>query len=299
VAVCVDCHSVHGIRSVKDPRSPVYPNHVADTCARCHNDPDLMRPYGIPPRQYAGYQTSVHARALYDRGDLSAPTCNDCHGSHGATPPGVGSVANVCGSCHSREATLFHEIEDRKGLNLSACIQCIVCHDNHAVQTPTDEMLGVGPKSTCTSCHGPGTEAYRAAAEMGEAVTQLVGRLEEARTGLERAERAGAEVSEDQLSLHAAQDALIEARVLAHSFDHDRFMLTIKKGLTATDAGRAAAERAFRDLYHRRLGLAISLVFILAVIAGLLLKIRQIERPQDDERGRSHSSEEGHRPPEG
>src|SRR5678816_1985298 len=96
------------------------------------DSPETMRPYGIRTDQFALYKTSVHARALYENGDTSAPTCNDCHGSHGAVPPGVDHVSNVCGSCHSREATMFREIEKKKHLDLEPCIQCLVCHGNHA-----------------------------------------------------------------------------------------------------------------------------------------------------------------------
>ena len=33
---------------------------------------------------------SVHGKALLEKGDLSAPTCNNCHGNHGAAPPQIG-----------------------------------------------------------------------------------------------------------------------------------------------------------------------------------------------------------------
>lgn len=281
VAVCVDCHGVHGIRAVKDPRSSVHPTRVAETCGRCHNNVDLMRPYGIPSNQYAGYKSSVHARAIYDKGDLAAPTCNNCHGSHGAAPPGVQAVVQVCGSCHTREATLFREIEKKKGLNLTPCIQCMVCHDNHAVQTPTDEMIGVGPKSTCTSCHGPQDVPYKAIDEMAKAFQRLKERQTEAVDLLDRAERAGIEVSADQVALRKAQDQIVELRVLAHAFDRDRYLATAEAGLAAAEGGVAAGDKAFRELRQRRTGLAVSLVVILLVIVGLGLKIRQIERPPD------------------
>lgn len=277
-AVCVDCHGVHGIRAVKDPRSRVHPTQVADTCARCHNDTVLMARYGLQTNQPAAYKTSVHARSLYDRGDLSAPTCNDCHGSHGAAPPGVQSVAQVCGTCHTREATLFRETEKKKGLNLAPCIQCVVCHDNHAVQPPTDEMVGVGPKSTCTSCHGPDDPPYRAADKMGRSVQGLSARLAEAHKLLDRAERAGMEVSADRFALRTGQNQLVEARVLAHSFDEERFLAAVREGMGSADAGVAAAERAFAELRHRRLGLAVSLVVIAGVMIALALKLREMER---------------------
>src|SRR5437588_13125523 len=93
VATCISCHSVHGIRAPTDPLSSVYPLNVATTCAKCHASADYMKPFGIPSDQFDKYKTSVHAKALYDKQDLSAPTCNDCHGNHGATPPGIASDA--------------------------------------------------------------------------------------------------------------------------------------------------------------------------------------------------------------
>lgn len=86
VATCVDCHSVHDIRAVKDATSPVYPLRIPDTCGRCHADAKKMAQYGIPTDQLALYRTSVHWAALKN-GDLSAPTCASCHGNHGAKPP--------------------------------------------------------------------------------------------------------------------------------------------------------------------------------------------------------------------
>ena len=38
VATCIDCHSVHDIRAVKDALSPVFPLRLPDTCGRCHAD---------------------------------------------------------------------------------------------------------------------------------------------------------------------------------------------------------------------------------------------------------------------
>jgi hypothetical protein len=190
----------------------------------------------------------------------------------------VGSVANVCGSCHGREATLFRETEAKRHLDLDLCIRCIVCHDNHAVRPPTADMLGVGPKSTCISCHAEGDPEYRAAMAMADASARLKARLSEAHDLLERAERAGMEVSADSFALRNAQDKAVEARVLVHSFDEARFMAAVNAGIAGADTGVSAGQRAFRELRQRRLGLGVSLVVILAVIAGLVLKARDLDR---------------------
>ena len=275
-AVCVDCHGVHGIRAVSDTRSSVHPSRLAETCSRCHADAKLMEPYKIPTKQYADYKTSVHAHAIYAKGDLSAPTCNDCHGSHGAAPPGVGSLDRVCESCHTRESALMKETEKKRGIDLSAKT-CISCHENHAIHSPRDAMLGVGPDSTCVACHTPDDPQYRPVEEMGQATQTLKARLDEAHELLERAERAGMEVSPDRFALSQAQDKLVEVRTLIHAFDKERLLSTAKEGLSAAEAGFAAGQRAFAELRSRRMGLAASLVMIVGVIAGLIAKIKDLD----------------------
>jgi len=277
-AICIDCHGAHGIVKVSDPRSTVYPLKVADTCAHCHADEELMQAYGIKANQFAEYKTSVHAHALYDKGDTSAPTCNDCHGSHGAVPPGVQNVANVCGSCHNREATLFREVEAKKKLNLEPCIRCVICHGNHAVLEPTQEMIGVGPESTCTSCHDAGEPGYVAAEKMGKDLARLRRDLAEATRVLDEAEAAGVEVGPDRFALQKSTDSLVEARVLVHSFDLERFNGVSSEGIKAAEDGVAAGRRAFAELRYRRMGLGLSLVVIVSVIIALALTVKRIEK---------------------
>lgn len=185
VATCVDCHSAHTIRRPLQPDSPVHPTHVAETCSRCHSDPERMAPMAVD--QYARWRVSVHAKALFDKGDLTAPTCNDCHGNHGATPPGVESVSFVCGQCHAREAELFRasrkhdqwleHTEMMSGAECGAChegrraelhitqfSECVTCHENHGVVRATVAMLGVLPDTPCAFCHeGVGPLASRVA----------------------------------------------------------------------------------------------------------------------------------------
>jgi cytochrome c553 len=92
-----------------DPRSTVNPVNVANTCARCHADASYMKEYSILTDQFAKYSTSVHHQALTVRGDLSAPTCTTCHGNHGAAPPGVDRVENVCSNCHTFQAQMYEK----------------------------------------------------------------------------------------------------------------------------------------------------------------------------------------------
>jgi hypothetical protein len=277
VAVCSDCHGVHGILKVDDPRAPVYPTRVAEMCAGCHARADIMGPYGQEIDQFQEYKQSVHAAAIYEKGDTSAPTCNDCHGNHGAAPPGVGSVAYVCGNCHVREAGLFQEAEKRLEVDFTDALPCATCHSNHAIQRAFPEMIGVGPKSTCTDCHGEGEDTYDQIAKMGEARLKLEERLHEAAELLEVAERKGMEVGPDRYALQEGKDALVDLRVLAHSFDSERFLSAAGEGLAIADQGVEAGNQAFAELLFRRRGLAVSLVVILIFVVVLILKIRQME----------------------
>jgi cytochrome c553 len=79
VATCVSCHGNHGVRAVKDPLAKVYALNVAETCGSCHANAGYMNSYKDSARSIRQLQESVHARALYEKQDLSAPTCNDCH----------------------------------------------------------------------------------------------------------------------------------------------------------------------------------------------------------------------------
>jgi hypothetical protein len=67
-------------RAVKDPQSKVYALNVAETCP--HNmRADYMK--DINDRRARQIQGERLSKALYEQHDLSAPTCNDCHGNHG------------------------------------------------------------------------------------------------------------------------------------------------------------------------------------------------------------------------
>ena len=165
VAVCIDCHSVHNIRPASDTRSSVHPTNVAQTCARCHADAAYMKPYKIATDQFAGYGASVHHEALAVRGDLSAPTCTTCHGNHGAAPPGVATVQNVCSTCHVFQAQLFEGSPHKAAFAAASLPGCVTCHSNHRVIHPSDDMLGTGPASVCTNCHTSGDAGYQAAAQ--------------------------------------------------------------------------------------------------------------------------------------
>ena len=280
VATCISCHSVHGIRAINDPLSSVYPSNVAETCAKCHGSADYMRAFGIPSDQFDKYKTSVHAKALYEKQDLSAPTCNDCHGNHGATPPGIASVANVCGQCHARQAELFQTSPHKAAFDQKQLGECITCHSNHAIAKPGDQMIGTQQGALCINCHTNGDQGFVAAGQMRSRIDELIAGIDKSTEILYRAERAGMEVSRPKFEMKEATDALTHARVLIHSSSSAEVEKVVAPGLAASLKGYQAGVGALAERSFRRKGLAVSLVFIMFLAALVYLKIRQIEGRQ-------------------
>ena len=277
VAVCIDCHSVHDIRPPSDPRSTVNPVNVATTCSRCHADANYMKQYGIPTDQFAKYNTSVHHDALAVRGDLSAPTCTTCHGNHGAVPPGVDKVQNVCANCHVFQAQMYAKSTHSKVFQEEGLPGCVVCHSNHGIHMPSDAMLSTGPGGVCMRCHAPGDHCDRARASILDNLTQLDGTIKQADDALRLAESSGMEVSEARLSQDQARDALTKARVTIHSFQAALVDQDIQVGMKIAAANLKAGKDAMIERNHRRIGLGLCLVAIAIMLVGLWLYIRKLE----------------------
>ena len=278
VAVCTDCHGVHDLRAPSDPRSSVHPTNIATTCSHCHADADYMKPYGIKTDQFANYQQSVHHDAMMVRGDLSAPTCTTCHGNHGATPPGVASVTNVCSNCHVFQAQLFGTSPHKDAFAAAGLPGCVTCHSNHGIKHPTDDLIGTGQKSVCIQCHADGDAGFVQARAMHDQLETLQSAIVASQDILERAERQGMEVSQPMLQQAQARDALLKARVTVHAFHDSELKRDTEAGLAVTRQTYVAGEKALKEGTYRRVGLGLSLVMIALTLVGLGLYIRNLEQ---------------------
>ena len=277
VAVCTDCHSVHNIRPASDTRSTVNPLNIAATCSRCHADANYMKPYGISTAQFADYSKSVHHDAMAVRGDLSAPTCTTCHGNHGAAPPGVATVKNVCSTCHVYQWELFNAGPHKAAFESAGLPGCVTCHSNHAITHPTDEMVGAGQQSVCTNCHTQGDAGLQSAAAIHTELGELETRIARSKEILDRAAVSGMEVSQAQVDLTQASDALTKARVSVHSFRAASVTKEITAGQVTADKTYQVGVQALHERNQRRLGLSFSLLAIGATLAALRLVITHIE----------------------
>jgi len=289
VATCISCHGGHGIRAIKDLLSPVYPTRVAETCATCHSNAEIMngrqyhgRPVGHD--QYESWTKSVHAEALLKKGDLSSATCNDCHGNHGAVPPEVGSVANACGTCHVKIAQLFSQTRMKHQFEQLELPGCAACHGNHDIHSPSDEMLGMESDAVCTKCHREGKfgatiAGANEARELRAKLEEFKREIAQAQGMIAQAERLGMEVRGPRFDLRKADAALTNARALIHGFALEPVTKVIGQGLEVTNAVKASAEKAQADYTNRRIWLGLSLAPILLVVFLLLFYIRSLPVP--------------------
>jgi len=278
VATCISCHDVHKIRAIKDQQAWTYPVKVVETCGRCHGDAKYMQGTKIATDVVDKYKQSVHYEALTRKGDLSAPTCNVCHGNHGATPPGVDSVANVCGTCHSLTAEFFNQSPHKKAFAAMGLVPCVTCHNNHDVMKPNDTLVGTDEKAVCVNCHDPASAGYQKAAAIRASLDELRGAVQRATAILERAEHAGMEVSQPKFELRGAWDALLKTRATVHQFDPAPIQKLSEEGVQIAGKTYEKGVKAMDDLRFRHRGLWVSVGIILVALAGLVLKIREIDQ---------------------
>lgn len=165
------------------------PLDIGAVCTRCHGVSEQANP-GPARDPVMAWQASVHARALYELGDLTAPTCAVCHDPHDPKPVAPADEAALCGSCHGRIAELvrstdkhdllsdhadfFEEAEFPDiGRTDNACLDChedtepmtagptpsvgvcSSCHRAHGVMPPGPTMLSPRPATPCAFCHEP------------------------------------------------------------------------------------------------------------------------------------------------
>jgi len=264
VAACTDCHGVHAIRAPDDPESSVFKVNVPKLCAGCHANKQLMAQYGLPTGQYDQYVRSVHGRKLLQQGDRMAPACPDCHGAHGATPPGVTEVPAVCGRCHARTEQEFNAGAHKVSLDASGKPRCVDCHGNHGIQLPRDAMLVGDARGQCGSCHGPGTKAR----SVGERVHGLITRTAEKDAAAVRLVDAAAaahmDVGDLRVELGKPYTSLLEARAAQHAVAIAPVEDTTRKAMKVLDNVEREARQALADSRrHRDIVLVLAGLFVL------------------------------------
>ena len=120
---CTGCHGEHLLISPKDPKSKVSHSRIAaETCGKCHENPDIIRKYGLAPDVVSTYTDSYHGLASHGKGATTA-TCNDCHGAHDVRTLNdslsmihPANVVKTCSQCHPKADANFAQSYTHKAL---------------------------------------------------------------------------------------------------------------------------------------------------------------------------------------
>jgi hypothetical protein len=277
VADCTSCHTSHSILPASDARSTVFPLNLPGRCNGCHGNSEYMAGRNIPTNQFEKYAASVHGEALLVKEDTGAPACNDCHGNHGAMPPAVTSVIQVCGQCHVNnmqyfEASSMAEAFKREGLG-----GCEECHGHHDVERTSDDMVGTGEKSVCIDCHAEGDKGFVAAGMIYAQLTNLSDAYDTAAEKQEEVQRKGMDDVEIGFLLQEAHQNLIKARTLVHTFDPAKVGEQTGKGIEKSRNALAMAVQAIEEFHFRRRGFGFATLFITVLVIALFFTIRRME----------------------
>ncbi|MEW6509624.1 MAG: hypothetical protein AB1428_01555 [Bacteroidota bacterium] len=206
-ADCMRCHGRGDIASSRDGRSLFVrqeevknSRHTKNACSQCHVgvNASKSRPCETITQKVdcsschaeigQQYQKSMHG-TLLARNDPNAPTCNECHGTHGVrgkSEPKSSTfpinVPGLCARCHregQKAAVRYigdeHNIVEHyqesihgKGLlksGLTVTAMCTDCHTAHGVLPVANSESSVNPRNlpaTCGRCHHGIEEKFNA-----------------------------------------------------------------------------------------------------------------------------------------
>jgi predicted CXXCH cytochrome family protein len=266
-ALCTDCHGVHGILEVEDPKSPVHSRNAPATCAQCHSKPAMMKAFGWETDPYALFMAGKHGEALLKRQDASAPGCARCHGSHGAAPPGVGDVNKVCGQCHTAVRDRYLESPHREGLTAAGLPECSSCHGHHDIRRAEMKDLD----KVCVTCHDTGSAEADLGVKMQTLYAAAEADVEKGAGVIEEAKGVPLHVEDYEARLEEARTDLIEAETAMHSLDLAQIERLTGRARSIGNEVASEAHEKIEALTWRKVGL---LVFWFYLIVTIMVLVR-------------------------
>ena len=152
---CIECHPAEGGQD-DTPYATLrvqlsFANHremtliINETCRSCHEAEFMV----------VGDSSHVRVRR---RGNLDAPVCVDCHGSHNVTwvdNPRV-DISQRCGTCHGATYSTYRTsvhgaaLENESNPDVPTCTDC---HGAHYIPSPKTAVFRAKSPQLCAGCH--------------------------------------------------------------------------------------------------------------------------------------------------
>jgi hypothetical protein len=271
---CTDCHDAHTILPADDARSNVHPTRIPTTCARCHEDDQLMARYNIPADQFSEYRASAHGIAVFEEANFAAPTCTGCHGSHAALPPGVTEVVNVCDRCHVLIGRALSQGPHGEAAESGRIPGCLACHSNHGTERVSPEEIASG----CTMCHEQGSRAAGMGFEIQQETVQAATDLRAADEAIQELRASGRRVSDEVYRFESALTSYRQMAVVQHSFDLELLEDLARQVRSNTSLVRATAEARAEQRWEHRLLLVPVWFLTLSTLVLVWFKFRDLKK---------------------
>ncbi len=145
---CTDCHV--GLDEVPHPKRHYedlahFRSSFGEACKTCHFE------------NYTKTLDSVHY-GLQARGDVFAPTCVKCHGSHDIARPAEprSRISRTCAGCHELISQAYARSVHGKALltqqNQDVPV-CTDCHRSHDIADPKNKAWLMSTPALCGKCH--------------------------------------------------------------------------------------------------------------------------------------------------
>ena len=151
---CTNCHTefskdAHEVQAVASTRERSILK--AEVCQGCHADKQDQ------------YRESIHA-SLLDSGNLEAPVCTDCHGSHAVGPKAVyETIAGVpCKTCHEDIFDAYVGSMHGEARRAQGHLEAPICADCHRAHEVGVASTGTRLKEACLACHTSAAESHQA-----------------------------------------------------------------------------------------------------------------------------------------
>lgn len=270
VATCVDCHTSHNILKVNNPNASVYKKNQPETCGKCHADASIVDQYGLDSDIPGNFKTSQHGIQLLENNDMGAPACSSCHGSHGAKPPGVAMVENVCGTCHLATEKYYNKSKHAEVFPEYGLGQCITCHNPHKLPKPTDDFLSEDADPSCVGCHAEDSEHYGKILAMREDILAIRELHGEARQLVEETEHTTHMSMYDMTpQVELINTKMLTARAMLHAADPDTMNTNFEEANTVYGEIKAFTERLIDRARVNRM--IVVILAALLVVFGLFM----------------------------
>ncbi|MFQ6089736.1 MAG: cytochrome c3 family protein [Candidatus Methanofastidiosia archaeon] len=264
---CVTCHGGNANESMRSSNflGVPEPQMIPKLCGKCHSE------------SLREYEKSVHAYALFQKGDAYAAKCSDCHNPHNPRKPEPTSVPTICSQCHSSIEELFSQGRHSYSLREQNSPSCTDCHESHQILDPIKADLYQGEKG-CESCHekSPETELGRF---FKERVEEIEYKIDKVRNLYGVAEELGLEVESEVSKMEEAESHLEGARRLTHTLSKFEVEESIDKSRDAVEDAFSSLQEKIED-YKKREQRRLKLwgVFAFATILTILLMFYRKKR---------------------